>query len=61
MRTYDELVSAIIHAIPMREEMAALTEKQMEDLRKIGNTYDNQLYLATERGKQQVDKALGRG
>lgn len=46
MRSYNELVTDAIKAIPLPEEMAKLTDEQIQDLRKLGNTYDNQLYLA---------------
>jgi hypothetical protein len=52
MRTYDQLVSAIIAAIPKREEIEALTEKQIDDLRKLGNSFDNALYMQTREWKE---------
>jgi len=36
MRSYDELVSAIIHAMPTQAEIEALSNEQMQDLRKYG-------------------------
>jgi hypothetical protein len=52
MRTYDQLVSAIIAAIPKRGEIEALTEKQIDDLRKLGNGFDNALYMQTREWKE---------
>jgi hypothetical protein len=45
MRDYNALISAAINALPMREELAALSDEQIENLRNCGNTYDNWLYL----------------
>lgn len=52
MRTYDELVSAIITAIPLKEEIEALTNEQIQTLRKYGNAWDNTLYLQTREWKE---------
>lgn len=51
-RSYDELVSAIIHAMPLTEEIAALSDEQIQTLRKYGNTFDNLLYLQTREWKE---------
>jgi hypothetical protein len=53
VRTYNELVTDAIKAIPLPEEMARLTDAQIQDLRKLGNTYDNQLYMAWLRRNDQ--------
>lgn len=53
MRNYDELSDDIIHAIPLREEIDALTAEQIQNLRKLGNTFDNQLYLALMRREKR--------
>lgn len=52
MRTYDELVSAIIQAIPLKEELEALSDEQIHELRKYGNTWDNLLYMQTRDWKE---------
>lgn len=52
MRTYDELVSAIIHAIPTESELGALSDEQIQALRKYGNALDNTLYLQTREWKE---------
>ncbi|MGH8235390.1 MAG: hypothetical protein ACREXP_00020 [Steroidobacteraceae bacterium] len=52
MRSYDQLVSAIIAAIPTQEETGALTQEQLQLLHQYGNTLDNRLYMATDEWKQ---------
>jgi hypothetical protein len=52
MRTYDELVSAIIHAIPTQAEVEAMSDEQIQTLRKYGNAWDNTLYLQTREWKE---------
>lgn len=51
-RTYDELVRAIIDAMPMESEIKALSDEQIQTLRKYGNTFDNLLYLQTREWKE---------
>lgn len=45
MRNFDDLFSLVCSAIPTLEELAALSTEEIERLRKLGNIYDNQLYL----------------
>lgn len=52
MRTYNELISAIIHAIPTKAEIEAMSDEQIQTLRKYGNTWDNTLYLQTREWKE---------
>jgi len=52
MRTYDELVSAIIHAIPTSAEIEAMSDEQKQTLRKYGNTFDNVIYIQTRDWKE---------
>jgi hypothetical protein len=52
MRTYDELVSAIIRALPTAAEIGALSEEQKQTLRKYGNTFDNVIYIQTREWKE---------
>lgn len=52
MRTYDQLVSAIVAAVPQHEEVEALSDEQIQTLRKYGNTFDNLLYLQTREWKE---------
>lgn len=44
-RNFDDLFRAVVNAIPSREEMSALSDEDLERLRKAGNLYDNALYL----------------
>lgn len=52
MRTYDELVRDIIHALPTSKEVEALSEEQKQTLRRYGNTFDNVIYLQTRDWKE---------
>lgn len=52
MRTYDQLVSAIFAAVPQRAEVEALSEEQIQLLRKVGNSFDNALYVHTREWKE---------
>lgn len=45
MRNYNELISAVISSLPSKEEMTALSQAEIENLRRCGNTLDNWLYL----------------
>lgn len=58
MRTYRELVTAIIHAMPREAEIAALSDEQIQELRKYGNTLDNLLYMQTREWKEWRAKNL---
>lgn len=44
-RDFDDCFRAIVAAIPNRDEMTALSDEQIEKLRRGGNLYDNALYL----------------
>lgn len=44
-RNFDACFLAIVAAIPTRDEMAALSNEEIERLRNVGNRYDNVLYL----------------
>lgn len=57
MRTYPQLLDAILAAWPTAEEIDQLDEKQIANLRGAGNCYDNVLFLATERGIAVVAEA----
>lgn len=48
-RTYDEISRVMIDAIVSREEVQALTDQEIEKLRRLGNTIDNMLYLEVMR------------
>jgi hypothetical protein len=52
MRTYRELVSAIISAMPREAEIAALSDEQIQELRKYCNALDNLLYMQTREWKE---------
>lgn len=52
MRNFDELVSAIINALPLKAEIEALSDEQLQSLRKYGNTFDNLLYMQTREWKE---------
>lgn len=52
MRNYDAMLSAIVAAIPRGDEIATLTDAQIQDLRKVGNTFDNVLYMQTREWKE---------
>lgn len=52
MRTFEQLRDAIISAIPLRKELEALTEEQIQDLRKYDNNIANQLYIQTREWKE---------
>lgn len=52
MRTYDELVRAIIRALPTAAELESLSDEQIQTLRKYGNTLDNTLYMQTREWKE---------
>lgn len=56
-RNYARLVDAIITAMPTKEETAALTLEDMESLRRLGNTYDNFLYLDVTRRIKSAEAA----
>jgi hypothetical protein len=45
MRNYMDLSTGILLAIPSREEIAALTDEEIQKLRNAGNCLDNALYL----------------
>lgn len=60
MRNYDQLVSDIIYAMPSKAEIEALSDEQIQTLRKHGNCYDNMLYLATAEGRALVAEARQR-
>lgn len=53
MRNYNELVSSIIHAMPTQAEIKALSDEQMQELRKYGNCYDNIIYRQTREWKER--------
>lgn len=57
MRDYNTLVSAVIEALPLSEELAVLSEQQIEDLRKHGNTFDNVLYLELAKRREGVSSS----
>lgn len=44
-RTYDDLSRAMIDLIPSAEEAKALSDEDIEKLRRCGNMIDNVLYL----------------
>lgn len=48
-RTHDEISRVMIDAIVSREEVRALTDHEIESLRRLGNTIDNMLYLEVMR------------
>lgn len=52
MRTYDELVIAIIQAMTVTSEVEALSDEQIQELRKYGNALDNVLYMQTREWKE---------
>jgi hypothetical protein len=52
MRTYDQLVNDIIHALPTQKEVEALNDEQKQTLRKYGNTFDNVIYVQTNAWKE---------
>jgi hypothetical protein len=52
MRTYDQLVNDIIHALPTQKEVEALSDEQKQTLRKYGNTFDNVIYVQTTEWKE---------
>lgn len=52
MRTYDQLVSAIAAAVLSAEEIATLTDEQIQTLRKHGNCFENVLYMHTREWKE---------
>lgn len=52
MRSYDQLVSGIIHAMPLKSELEALSDEQIQTLRKYGNALDNVLYMQTIEWKE---------
>lgn len=45
MRNFNELFSAVMASLPTREELATLSDDDIERLRKAGNCLDNALYL----------------
>lgn len=45
MRSFSDLCTTILLSIPSREEMAALSDEDIERLRNAGNCLDNALYL----------------
>lgn len=52
MRTVNELCGEVIMALPTKEELAALSDDEIEMLRRAGNTYDNVLYLELQRRRE---------
>lgn len=52
MRTYSQLLDAILASIPTRDEAAALTEEQIATLRGALNGTDNVLYMQTAAGRK---------
>lgn len=56
-RTYDDLSRALIDVIPSKEETSALTDEDIEKLRRLGNTLDNVLYLEVLRRRDAAVKS----
>lgn len=55
-RTYDDLSRAMIDLIPSKEEASALSEEDIEKLRRCGNMIDNVLYLELLRRNERDQK-----
>lgn len=51
MKTYDQLSTDLINAIPATDAVERLTTEEIEKLRRIGNMIDNVLYLEILRRK----------
>lgn len=48
-RNYNDLSAALIDVIPSTEELTALSDSDIEKLRRLGNSLDNALYLELRR------------
>lgn len=59
MRNLSALISAVIHALPSKEEIKALSDADIEQLRRYGNTYDNLLYLELLRRREPTSDVKG--
>lgn len=57
MRTYQQLLDAVIASWPSKEEVAQLDEKELATLRGASHALDNILFLATEKGRSLVADA----
>lgn len=56
MRNYSDLCTAILLAIPSREEMATLSDEEVQKLRNAGNCLDNALYLELLKRREREQK-----
>lgn len=56
MRNVNELCSQVILSLPTRQELDALSDDEIEMLRRAGNTYDNMLYIELLSRREARDK-----